>query len=67
MDMSELFKQDQDDEAVRRLARMFGAYYLNLVEAGIPVELAQVMVEDYHWTTFCCASYRESGNYPPRS
>lgn len=67
MNLDDVFKNDQNDEPVRQLARMLGVYYKALVDAGIPVDIAAQMLEDYHWTSFCCNTYRETGNFPPRS
>lgn len=67
MNLEDVFKHDQDDEPIKQLGRMLGVYYKSLVESGIPIEVAAIMIEDYHWTTFCCGTYKETGVFPPRS
>jgi len=67
MNLDDIFKQDQGDENLRALGRMLGILYTSLVDNGIPVDTACQMIEDYHWATFCCSSYREIGHFPPRS
>jgi hypothetical protein len=67
VNLDDVFKQDQNDEPIKQLTRMLGIYYNGLIDNGIPPDTASQMIQDYHWTSFCCAIYKDTGNFPPRS
>lgn len=68
MDMSDIFKDDQDNAAIKGFGRMLGMYYQGIVESGIPEDTAKQMVLDYHWLITCKSQFGDKrASFPPRS